>query len=168
MKKIFLVFVSLVFAVSANIVKVKGDDSMTIEKGKKVSFDYTLTVDGQVVDSSKEREPLSYVHGEGKIIPGLASELEGMKEGQEKTVEVSPEDAYGKEDPEAFKEISKGSLPEGLEPKTGMMLQMQGPEGQPVPVKVAEVKDEAVVLDLNHPLAGKTLNFDVKVISVEQ
>jgi FKBP-type peptidyl-prolyl cis-trans isomerase 2 len=168
MKKIFLVFVSLVFAVSANIVKVKGDDSMTIEKGKKVSFDYTLTVDGQVVDSSKEREPLSYVHGEGKIIPGLASELEGMKEGQEKTVEVSPEDAYGKEDPEAFKEISKGSLPEGLEPKTGMMLQMQGPEGQPVPVKVAEVKDEAVVLDLNHPLAGKTLSFDVKVISVEQ
>jgi FKBP-type peptidyl-prolyl cis-trans isomerase SlyD len=108
------------------------------------------------------------VHGEGKIIPGLASELEGMKEGQEKTVEVSPEGAYGKEDPEAFKEISKSSLPEGLEPKAGMMLQMQGPEGQPVPVKVAEVKDEAVVLDLNHPLAGKTLNFDIEVISVEQ
>ncbi|MCF7875395.1 MAG: peptidylprolyl isomerase [Candidatus Omnitrophica bacterium] len=141
---------------------------MAIEKGKKVSFDYTLTVDGQVIDSSKEREPLSYVHGEGKIIPGLASELEGMKEGQEKIVKVSPEDAYGKENPEAFKEVPKSSLPKDLEPKAGMMLQMQGPEGQAVPVKVAEVKDEEVVLDLNHPLAGKTLKFDVKVISVEQ
>ncbi|MCF7870248.1 MAG: peptidylprolyl isomerase [Candidatus Omnitrophica bacterium] len=140
---------------------------MTIEKGKTVSFDYTLTVDGEVVDSSKEREPLSYVHGEGKIIPGLASELEGMKAGEQATVKVEPKEAYGEESPKALKEIAKSSLPQGLEPKAGMMLQMQGPQGQAVPVKVKEVKDEAVVLDLNHPLAGKTLSFDVTVVSVE-
>lgn len=167
MKRFILVFVCLFLVINADVGKVKGDDSMVIEEGKKVSFDYILTVDGQVVDSSKEREPLSYVHGEGKIIPGLASELEGMKEGQEKSVKVNPEDAYGKKNTESFKEIPKSSLPEGLEPKTGMMLQMQGPQGQAVPVKVAEVKDESVILDLNHPLAGKTLNFDVTVVSVE-
>ncbi|MCF7873377.1 MAG: peptidylprolyl isomerase [Candidatus Omnitrophica bacterium] len=140
---------------------------MTIEKGKKVAFDYTLTVDGQVVDSSKERGPLTYTHGEGKIIPGLATELKGMKAGEQATVKVEPKEAYGQKNPEALKEVPKSSLPKDLEPKVGMMLQMQGPQGQAVPVKVAEVKDEVVVLDLNHPLAGKTLNFDVTVVSVE-
>ncbi|MFO8052644.1 MAG: peptidylprolyl isomerase [Candidatus Omnitrophota bacterium] len=166
MKKFFLVFACLILTIFVNH-KVKGDDNMTIEKGKKVSFDYTLTVDDQVVDSSKERGPLTYTHGEGKIIPGLASKLKGMEEGQKTTVEVKPEEAYGQKNSEAFKEVPKSSLPKDLEPKVGMMLQMQGPEGQAVPVKVAEVKDEAVVLDLNHPLAGKTLNFDVTIVSVE-
>lgn len=167
MKRFILVFVCLFLVINANISKAKGDDHMTIEKGKKVSFDYTLTVDGEVVDSSKERGPLTYVHGEGKIIPGLAEELKGMKAGEKANVKVEPKEAYGQENPEALKEIPKSSLPKDLEPKAGMMLQMQGPQGQPVPVKVAEVKDQSVVLDLNHPLAGKTLNFDVTIVSVE-
>jgi FKBP-type peptidyl-prolyl cis-trans isomerase 2 len=138
-----------------------------IEKGKKVSFDYTLTVDEQVVDSSKERGPLSYIYGQEKIIPGLASKMEGMKTGEQKTITVEPKGAYGEHRPEAFKEIPKTSLPKNLDPKVGMMLQMQGPQGQPVPVRVSEIKDNSIIIDLNHPLAGKTLTFDVKIVSVE-
>ncbi|MCF7916829.1 MAG: FKBP-type peptidyl-prolyl cis-trans isomerase, partial [Candidatus Omnitrophica bacterium] len=142
MKRFFFVFVCLFLVINAGVSKVKGDDSMTIEKGKKVSFDYTLTVDGEVVDSSKERGPLTYTHGEGKIIPGLAAELKGMKAGEEATVKLEPKEAYGEKNPDALKEVPKSSLPKELEPKVGMMLQMQGPQGQAVPVKVAEVKDE--------------------------
>ena len=166
MRKIFLILICLVVIVGIDGDKAKGDD-MIVEKGKKISFDYTLTVDGEVVDTSKERGPLSCIHGEGQIIPGLADKLTGMKVGEEKTVEVSPEGAYGNKNPEAFKEISKTSLPEGLEPKVDMMLQMQGPGGQAVPVRVSEVKNESIVIDLNHPLAGKTLTFDVKIVSIE-
>ncbi len=167
MKKMFLACLCLALGLSVNIVKAKGDD-MVVEEGKKVSFDYTLTVNDEVVDSSKERGPLTYVHGEGKIIPGLASELEGLEEGSKKTVKVEAKEAYGEVNPDAFKEIPNSSLPQGLEPKPGMMLQMKGPEGQPVPVKVSKIKDESIVLDLNHPLAGETLTFDVEVISVEE
>ena len=140
---------------------------MTIEKGKKVSFDYTLKVDGEVVDTSKDRGPLEYTHGEGKIIIGLEKEMEGMKVGDEKTVEVKPEEAYGLKDSQAFRDVPKTSLPQGLEPKVDMMLQMQGPGGQALPVRIAEVKDDKIVLDLNHPLAGKTLMFQVKVVEVK-
>ncbi len=167
MKRFILVFVCLFLVINVGVSKAKGDDSMTIEQGKKVAFDYTLTVDGEVVDSSKDRGPLTYTHGEGKIIPGLAEELKGMKAGEKASVKVGPKEAYGGENPDAFKEIPKSSLPKELEPKAGMMLQMQGPQGQAVPVKVAEVKAESVILDLNHPLAGKTLNFDVTIVSVE-
>ncbi len=166
MSKILTALLCLIVGAGINPGEIKGDD-MVIKEGKKVSFDYTLTVDGQVVDSSKEAEPLNYVHGRGEIIPGLALELEGLKAGDEKTIEVGPEGAYGQKNKEAFKEIAKDSLPQGLEPEADMMLQMQTPQGQAVPVRVSEVKDDLILLDLNHPLAGKTLIFDVKVTSVE-
>jgi FKBP-type peptidyl-prolyl cis-trans isomerase 2 len=143
----------------------KGGD-MAIEKGKQVSFDYTLKVDGEVVDSSKDRSPLEYVHGEGKIIPGLSRELEGMKPGEEKKIKIQPADAYGEVKPDAVRDVPRENLPEGLEAKEGMMLQVQTPSGGTMPVKITEVKDESVTIDFNHPLAGKTLHFDVKVVSV--
>ena len=140
---------------------------MTIHEGSKVSFDYTLTVDGQVVDSSQGRGPLEYTHGQGQIIPGLAKELEGLKVGDEKEVVVAPEDAYGEVNPEAYKEIDKASLNVDQEPKVGMLLQVTTPQGQVFPVRISEVKDDTLVLDFNHPLAGKTLNFQVKIVSVQ-
>lgn len=140
---------------------------MAIEKGKKVTFHYTLTVDDQMVQSSEGQEPLAYTHGEGAIIPGLASELEGMNKGEEKSVLVSAENAYGNVNPEAFKEIPKSSLPEGLEPQKDMMLKANSPEGQEVMVRISDIKEESIVIDLNHPLAGKDLKFDVTVVSVE-
>lgn len=140
---------------------------MAIENGKKVQFHYTLTVDEQVVQTSDGQEPLAYTHGSGEIIPGLASELEGMTEGEEKSVVVSAENAYGNVNPDAFKELPKSSLPEGLDPKQDMMLQAHSPEGKEILVRISDVKEDSIVIDLNHPLAGKDLTFAVKVVSVE-
>lgn len=140
---------------------------MVIAEGSKVSFDYTLTVEGEVVDSSKERKPLEYTQGSGQIIPGLEKELLGLSIGDEKTVAVSPEEGYGEIDSKNFREVPKKSLPSELKPQIGMVLAMQGPSGGAVPVKISDVKEDSVILDLNHPLAGKTLNFEVKIVSVE-
>jgi FKBP-type peptidyl-prolyl cis-trans isomerase 2 len=140
---------------------------MAIEEGKKVKFHYTLTVDDQVVQTSEGQQPLAYTHGSGEIIPGLASELEGMNEGEEKCVLVSAEKAYGKVNPEAFKEVPRSSLPEGLVPERDMMLQAHSQEGQEILVRVSDIKENSIIVDLNHPLAGKDLKFDVKVVSIE-
>jgi FKBP-type peptidyl-prolyl cis-trans isomerase SlyD len=141
--------------------------SVTVQPGSRVSFDYTLTDDkGEVVDSSKGKQPMQYVHGKGQIIPGLEKELAGMPVGGQKKVTVKPEEAYGPVDPRAFQEIPKEKLPpEAL--KVGTMLMAQGAGGQGVPVRVHEIKDKTVVVDFNHPLAGKTLSFDVKITDIK-
>ncbi len=146
---------------------VPGKEIMAIENGKKVTFHYTLTVEDQIIQTSEGNEPLAYTHGSGEIIPGLAMEMEGMKEGEEKNVVVAAENAYGAVNPEAFKEVPLSSLPDGLEPKKDMTLQGKTPEGKDVLVRISDVKEESIVIDLNHPLAGKDLTFDVKVVSIE-
>jgi FKBP-type peptidyl-prolyl cis-trans isomerase SlyD len=140
---------------------------MTIEKGKDVKFHYTLKVEGEVVDSSVDREPLEYVHGEKQIISGLAEELEGMAPGEKKAVKISPEKGYGQVRPEAFQEVPKGQFPENVELKPGQPLQVKTPDGMTHVVRITEVKDDTVVLDMNHPLAGKTLDFDIEIVSVQ-
>ena len=140
---------------------------MAIEPGKKVKFHYTLTVDEHVVQTSEGHSPLAYTHGSGEIIPGLSDELEGMNEGEEKSVLVSAENAYGKVNPDAFREFPRSSLPEGLEPKKDMMLQAHSPEGKEILVRISDVRKDSIIIDMNHPLAGKDLKFDVKVVSVE-
>ena len=144
----------------------KGDD-MVIMKGSVVSFDYTLTIDGEVVDSSEGKEPLEYTHGEEKFITGLSRQLEGMKVSEKKKIVAQPKEAYGEIDPNAFKEIPKLQLPPNIEPKVDMLLQMSTMDGRSIPVRISEVKDDAVVLDLNHPRAGKTLTYQVKIISIK-
>lgn len=140
---------------------------MSIENGKKVKFHYTLTVDDQVIQSSEGQQPLAYTHGSGEIIPGLASEMEGMNVGDEKSVFVSSENAYGKVNPQAFQEVPMSSLPEGLEPQEGMTLKTHAPDGREVLVRISDIKEESIVIDMNHPLAGKDLQFDVKIVSIE-
>ena len=98
---------------------------------------------------------------------GLSDELEGMNEGEEKSVLVSAENAYGKVNPDAFREFPRSSLPEGLEPKKDMMLQAHSPEGKEILVRISDVRKDSIIIDMNHPLAGKDLKFDVKVVSVE-
>lgn len=137
-----------------------------IEKGKKVKLNYVLMVDDDIVQSSKGGEPFEYVHGETQIISGLASELEGLKQGDEKTIVVPPEKGYGESSSAAFKEFPRSSLPPEINPEVGMQLEVRGSSGDPRPAKISEVKDETIVLDLNHPLAGKTLKFEVKVLEV--
>ncbi len=159
--------VGALFFMMAGAPNGEGAKGMTIKDGSKVSFDYTLTIDGRVVDSSEGREPLTYTHGEGQIIPGLSSQLEGLKEGDEKTVVVAPEDAYGVVDPKAFQEVPKDRMPQDIDLQVGTQLQSSSPDGRTFVVTVSEVKADSVVIDLNHPLAGKTLQFQVKVRSVQ-
>jgi FKBP-type peptidyl-prolyl cis-trans isomerase SlyD len=140
---------------------------VAVSAGKTVKVNYTVTVDGKVVDSSKGREPLTFKAGEGQIIPGFEKAVIGMKAGEKKSFKVSPEEGYGKEDPSAIQNVPKDRLPKGIEPKAGMTLQARTKDGRQIPAKIMEVKKDVVVINLNHPLAGKTLNFDVEVIDVK-
>ena len=140
---------------------------VVISKGRSVSFDYTLTVDDQIIDTSKGKQPLKYVHGSGAIIPGLEKQLEGLKVGDEKSVTVAPQDGYGLVDPNGFHEVPKANLPPGATPKVGMILEMRSPQGQSFPAMISEVKPTSVVLNLNHPLAGKVLHFLVKIVDIQ-
>jgi len=138
-----------------------------IEKGSSVKIEYTLKDDnGAVLDTNAGREALAFTQGAQQIIPGLDRALLGMKPGDSKKVTVKPEDGYGAVDPKAEAEVPKDALPQGAA-VVGTRLLARGQDGQPRPVTVKAVKDTTVLLDLNHPLAGKTLIFDVKVVSVE-
>ena len=143
-------------------------DDVVVAKGKKVTFDYTLTVDKQVVETTTGKKPLEFVQGEGMLIPGLEKELAGMKVGDSKTVVVKPEDGYGAVNPQLVREFDKAKLPTDMKPEKGMVLEMQDPQGQAYPCTIAEVKDKTVMLDFNHPLAGKELTFDVKISSITE
>jgi len=138
-----------------------------IAAGKKVTLDYTLTVDKQVLESSKGKKPLEYVAGEGKIIPGLEKALNGMHVKEQKIIVLDPKDAYGEVDPKGFKEFPKTSLPKEVEPKEGMVLQAQAEDGTSFPAVISEVKSDTIVLNFNHPLAGKKLQFDVKILTIK-
>jgi FKBP-type peptidyl-prolyl cis-trans isomerase SlyD len=140
---------------------------MKIADGTVVGIDYALHLgDGKVVDASEAGEPLVYLHGGGQIVPGLEAALEGLGEGDRKQVVVAPNDGYGPRDPRGVQEVPRAAFPPGFEPQPGMELTAEGEEGEPVPFVVKEVKPESVVIDLNHPLAGATLHFDVTVREV--
>lgn len=158
------VFLMSVF-VMLTCVNLEGVCAM-IEDGKTVKFDYVLTVDGEVVDTSEGKQPLEYVQGEGRIVPGLEKEMNGLSEGDKKTVVVDPAGGYGARDENAVRAIPKENFPEDMELNVGQMMQMQTQDGQVFPGTILEVKDNEVVLDFNHPLAGKELNFEVTVVSV--
>jgi FKBP-type peptidyl-prolyl cis-trans isomerase SlyD len=138
-----------------------------IQAGSAVAFHYTLTDEsGAVIDSSKGKEPMHYIHGQGQIISGLEKELAGMAVGAEKKITVKPEEGYGPIDPRRFHEVPKDKLPPDAL-KVGTMLMAQGPQGQGVPVRVHEIKEKTVIMDYNHPLAGKTLSFDIKITDIK-
>lgn len=142
----------------------KGDN--VIKKGSTVKINYTLTVDNQVVDSSTGGEPLTYVQGSGQIIPGLEEQLEGMKPTEKKHVTVSPEKGYGAQDPKAFHKVPRKAFQDGQKLKVGDIVSGDA-GGQKFQAKIAGVDKEEITLDLNHPLAGKTLNFEVEVVDVQ-
>lgn len=136
-----------------------------IVDGSVVRLEYTLTDDGgKVIDSNKNKDPFVFTQGRGQIIPGLEKAILGMHEGEIKHVMVLPEEAYGTQDPKAVLELPRDRVPPDV--KVGTWLQGRNQNGQQIRALVKEIKENMVVLDLNHPLAGKTLNFDVKVLSV--
>ena len=138
-----------------------------IDDGKRVSLEYTLTLeDKTVIDTNVGKPPLVYTHGDRQIIPGLEKQLTGLKAGDTKNVEVAPAEGYGEVDPNRFQEVPKEHVPEEAR-SVGKKLQGQGPDGQMMFAQVTEVKENTVIVDLNHPLAGKTLFFAVKVLKIE-
>ncbi len=140
---------------------------MKVEKGSVVSVDYELHLgDGEVVDASQPGTPLAYIHGEGQIVPGLERALEGLSAGDQRRVVVEPGDGYGDHDARGVQQVPRSAFPEGVQPAVGMELVAQGPDGEAVPFVVRGVTPETVTIDLNHPLAGKTLHFAVTVRDV--
>jgi FKBP-type peptidyl-prolyl cis-trans isomerase SlpA len=138
-----------------------------IHENSTVTVNYTGKLeDGTVFDTSlvEGREPLKAKLGEGQLIPGFEAGLIDMSIGETKTVEIEPSNAYGDYNDTLVVEVAKNNVPENVEP--GMMLQTFGPMGPSI-VKVLEIKDEVVVIDANHPLAGKKLIFDLEVVGVE-
>jgi FKBP-type peptidyl-prolyl cis-trans isomerase SlyD len=137
-----------------------------IKNGSLVSFEYTLSDENrEVIQSNKGKEPVTYTHGQGEIIPSLEKRLSEMDINEEKSICLKPEEAYGPVDPQGFKEIPKTDVPAAAL-KVGTALSTRDPEGEEHIIHVREVKPETVILDFNHPLAGKTLNFDVKVLDI--
>jgi FKBP-type peptidyl-prolyl cis-trans isomerase 2 len=136
--------------------------------GTTVSIHYTGTLDdGTTFDSSDGRDPLTFQMGEGQIIPGLESALSGMSVGEEKTVTIPSDQAYGPLNPQAVQQVPREAVPADIPLDLGTQLQVQTPDGRALPVVVTEVTDEQVTLDANHPLAGKDLTFAVEVVSVD-
>lgn len=140
---------------------------MRVAKDKVVSIDYTLRADGEVVDSSDGSGPLVYLHGHGALVPGLERALSGLTAGESLSVVVEPEDAYGdfEQDDEGVR-LPRESLPDDLE--VGATYEAETEDGEPVTLTVMEVEDAEVVVDFNHPLAGRTLSFDVTVLEVRE
>lgn len=134
--------------------------------GKKVKMDYTLTVDKEQVETSVGKEPLEIIYGDRSIIPGLESAIAGMKVGEERVIDVEAKDAYGDVEPGAIKEFPKSSMPTDPAPQVGMILQAESPEGESFPAMIKEIKGDTVVMDFNHPLAGKKLTFKIKILDV--
>jgi FKBP-type peptidyl-prolyl cis-trans isomerase SlyD len=137
-----------------------------VEKSK-VSIHYTLTVESEVVDSSREGDPLEYVQGSGQIIPGLEKALEGLKSGDKKNVTVEPELAYGPHNPDAIQKVPRSAFQDSDKLKVDDVVSGQI-QDRPFQARVVSLSDEEVTLDLNHPLAGKTLNFAVEVLTVAE
>ena len=140
--------------------------SKTVMDGQVISVEYTLRVDGKVIDSSSEGEPLEYLHGAGNIIPGLERELEGMSVGGSRSVVVAPADGYGELDEEAYLEAPQSEFPKDMPLEPGVEMELTGPDGHPMYARIERLEGENVVLNMNHPLAGAELHFEVKVIRV--
>jgi FKBP-type peptidyl-prolyl cis-trans isomerase SlyD len=136
----------------------------TITQDMIVSMNYTLTdSEGKILDSSNE-EPMEYLQGHSNIIPGLESALEGLKPGDRKQVTIQPSDGYGQHNPDLIFSLPLDQFG-GEAPQTGMLVQLQSPEGEMM-ATVAQIENNQVTLDANHPLAGQVLNFDVEIVKV--
>ncbi|HEX7973240.1 MAG TPA: peptidylprolyl isomerase [Anaerolineales bacterium] len=142
------------------------DQRTTVQDDKVVTMDYTLKVDGEVVDSSDNNEPIQFIQGQGQIIPGLERQLYGMTIGESKNVVVPPGEGYGEVDSGAYTDIPRSDFPPHIPLETGIQLQLRDQNGEVMDAYITEVRDEDIRLNFNHPLAGKELHFAVSVVDV--
>jgi FKBP-type peptidyl-prolyl cis-trans isomerase 2 len=138
-----------------------------VKDGDTVKVHYTGTLEnGEVFDTSENREPLEFTLGQGQLIPGFEKAVTGLNIGDSTTVDIPSKEAYGDVREDLIISVPKNQLPDNIEPQVGMQLQVNQPDGQPVPVRVTEIGDENLTLDANHPLAGKDLSFKIEVVDV--
>ena len=135
--------------------------------GDTVRIHYTGTLaDGSTFDSSEGREPLEFTLGSGRVIPGFDKAVSGMSVGDTQTVEIACDDAYGTSDPNGIQSFPRDKVPDDIPLELGTRLQLSGPSGEPIMVTVAEVTEESVILDANHPLADKDLTFKIELVEI--
>ena len=140
---------------------------MPVEKGNKVKVDYKGTLeDGTVFDTSEGKQPIEFEVGAGKVIKGFDDGVLGMNAGEEKELKIPSAEAYGEPNAQLVQKVprEKFNLPE--EPKVDMMVMLGAPDGRQIPSKIVEVTDKEITLDMNHPLAGKNLTFNIKIVEV--
>jgi FKBP-type peptidyl-prolyl cis-trans isomerase 2 len=138
-----------------------------VKEGDVVKVHYTgKLVNGEQFDSSVGREPLEFTVGAGQMIKGFDAAMPGMNVGEKKTINIAPQDGYGEKSEEAIIEFPKEHVPADMKLEAGMPLTLSNQEGQPVPVIVVEVKDDVIILDANHFLAGQELVFDIELVEI--
>lgn len=140
-----------------------------VENGLYVSVDYRGTLqNGDVFDDSHGRQPLEVHMGVGQLIAGFEKQLMGMALNDKKQFTLEPEDAYGQRDESLTRDFAWADLPAEMEPQVGMMIALQSPEGQQMPAKITHLDDEKLSVDLNHPLAGESLTFEIEVVGISE
>ncbi|MDX1769210.1 FKBP-type peptidyl-prolyl cis-trans isomerase [Arenibacter troitsensis] len=138
-----------------------------VKENDKVKVHYTGKLKtGQIFDSSLEREPIEVTLGQGQLIPGFEKELVNMEVNEKKTITVPKEEAYGDIMEELFHEIKKAELPEDIQPEIGMMLVAKNPDGTENQLRITDVKEESIVIDANHVLAGQDLTFELELVAI--
>jgi len=141
----------------------KNTELTQVAENLMVTLDYTLTVDDQIIDSSEKNGPIQFVHGNGEIISGLDRQLEGLEIGIDRKIIVSPEEGYGIFQDDRLVDFPRDQFPENIPLELGTKLALKDQDGNPHQARIYEIKDDTVILDFNHVLAGKELHFDVNV-----
>ena len=139
---------------------------MTISDGSVVSMDYSIKVDGAIVENSENSGARNYTHGQGNIMTAFTKRLEGLKVGDKREFRIPPEETFGPINPRAVRDIRKSKLPTGLDLKKGARFLLTSAKGAARSAKIVKIGDDVVKIDLNHRMAGKTLDFTVEIISV--
>ena len=140
---------------------------MAVEAGSKVKVHYTGTFDnGEVFDSSRETDPLEFEVGASQVIPGFDQAVQGMAVGEVKQVRIPEADAYGAYNPEMVFKTDHSQFEEGTTPQVGQQFQAETPDGQPLFLTVKSVTEDEIMMDANHPMAGKDLNFELELVEI--
>lgn len=143
--------------------------AQTVQVGNTISVEYTGKLeDGEVFDTSKGKTPLTFKVGAGQLIQGFDQAVVEMAVGDTKTVTITPDEGYGEKRDDLFIDMPLSNIPPDMDLDQGMMVQLQDKQGNPVPATVTDIGEEAVTLDINHPLAGRTLTFDIEIVKIEE
>jgi FKBP-type peptidyl-prolyl cis-trans isomerase 2 len=164
----FIIITSLLLVVISSILNQNDNNIPTkVKSGDTIQVEYTGTYDnGTIFDSSIGREPLEFIAGSGQMIPGFDRAVISMEIGEEKEIRIEAKDSYGEYNNELIQSVPKERLSLGTEPEEGMIISVLAPNGNPIPAIITEITEDSVTIDLNHPLAGKVLNFKIKVLGI--